>query len=170
MSWTDERIELLRKLWNEGLSASQVAAGLGAGISRNAVIGKIHRLGLAQREKTSTPPRPRAGKPGRCHSPTHAHMPGMVGNVALAFQPRTLAAPESRLREEIVAQMSEPATLMELRQAMCRWPMGDPTTPEFRFCGAKKPAGAGPYCCYHARIAYQPAQDRRRARDQLGAA
>ncbi len=166
MSWTDERVELLRKLWNEGLSASRVAAEIGGGISRNAVIGKIHRLGLSQRAKAPPAPRARLAKPARHSAPTRAHMPNMMGNVALAFQPRALAAPQSRLQEEVVALISEPVTLVELREAMCRWPMGDPTTSEFRFCGAKTPIGAGPYCCYHARIAYQPAQDRRRAREQ----
>jgi GcrA cell cycle regulator len=60
--------------------------------------------------------------------------------------------------------MSERVTLMELRESTCRWPMGDPTTPEFRFCGGPSPVGGGPYCAYHARVAYQPSQDRRRAR------
>ncbi len=63
MSWTEERVELLRKLWGDGLSAAQVAAELGPGITRNAVIGKIHRLGLAERAKTSSVPGP--GRPGR---------------------------------------------------------------------------------------------------------
>ena len=53
MNWTDERVELLKKLWNEGLSASQIAAQLG-GVSRNAVIGKVHRLKLSGRGKTTT--------------------------------------------------------------------------------------------------------------------
>jgi GcrA cell cycle regulator len=59
--------------------------------------------------------------------------------------------------------MSERVTITELREAMCRWPLGDPTTPEFRFCGAKSDIGT-PYCLYHGRIAYQPAADRRRDR------
>ncbi len=67
--------------------------------------------------------------------------------------------------------MSERVTIMELREAMCRWPIGDPTTAEFRFCGARSPGGGGsPYCNYHSQIAYQPVQDRRRARDQLRSA
>src|SRR4026209_1674872 len=64
MSWTDERVELLKKLWADGLSASQIAAELG-GITRNAVIGKVHRLGLSGRAKSpsSTPPPPRQPRP-----------------------------------------------------------------------------------------------------------
>jgi GcrA cell cycle regulator len=167
MSWNDERVELLRKLWNEGLSASQVAAELGGGISRNAVIGKIHRLGLAERAKAPSAPRPRATKPARSQTSTRAHAPGVMGNVALAFAPRAHVAPAPRPEEDVVIPISERVTLLELRESMCRWPMGDPTTPEFRFCGAKSPVGSGPYCSYHAQVAYQPAQDRRRAREQL---
>jgi GcrA cell cycle regulator len=60
--------------------------------------------------------------------------------------------------------MSEPVTISELRESMCRWPIGDPTQPEFRFCGAKKLPGQGPYCACHAGIAYQTQHDRRRER------
>jgi len=164
MSWTDERVELLRKLWSEGLSASQVAAELGAGITRNAVIGKIHRLGLAERAKTVVSSRPRVAKAPRQPSPPRVGG-GVSGNVALAFAPPTLAVARARpVEEEVVIPMSERVTLMELRESVCRWPLGDPTTPEFRFCGGPSPIGGGPYCAYHARIAYQPSQERRRAR------
>lgn len=167
MSWTDERVELLRKLWNEGLSASQVAAEIGAGITRNAVIGKIHRLGLAQRAKAPTAARPRLAKQQRPQAQVRAHAPSVVGNVALALAPRAVAAPDARPQEEVVIPISERVTLMELRETMCRWPIGDPTSAEFRFCGAKSPIGGGAYCGVHAQIAYQPTQDRRRARDQF---
>lgn len=167
MSWTDERVELLRKLWNEGLSASQVAAEIGAGITRNAVIGKIHRLGLSQRAKAPIAPRPRMAKPVRPQPAARPHAPSVVGNVALALAPRALALPDVRPQEEVVIPLSERVTIMDLREAMCRWPIGDPTTAEFRFCGAKSPGGGNPYCNYHAQVAYQPAQDRRRAREQM---
>lgn len=167
MSWTDERVELLRKLWNEGLSASQVAAEIGPGITRNAVIGKIHRLGLAQRAKAPVAARPRAViKPPRQQASVRDPSPNVVGNVALAFAPRASALPDPRPKEDVVIPMSARVTLMELRETMCRWPLGDPTTSEFRFCGAKSPGGANPYCGYHAQIAYQPVQDRRRMREQ----
>lgn len=169
MSWTDERVELLRKLWAEGLSASQVAAELGAGITRNAVIGKIHRLGLAERAKTASTPRPRAARAPRPAQP-RSNGGAVHGNLAVAFAPHAHVAPRVVVEEEeVVIPLSERVTLMELRESMCRWPMGDPTTPEFRFCGGKSPVGGGPYCAYHSRVAYQPAQDRRRARDQLRA-
>lgn len=168
MSWTDERVELLRKLWTDGLSASQVAAELGPGITRNAVIGKIHRLGLAERAKTASAPRPRVAKTPRQPQP-RMNSGGAHGNLALAFAPHALVAPRLAPEEEVVIPMSERVTLMELRESMCRWPMGDPTTSEFRFCGCKSTVGNGPYCAYHSRIAYQPTQDRRRARDHFKA-
>src|SRR5258706_16323610 len=82
-TWTDERVELLKKLWGDGLSASQIAGELG-GITRNAVIGKVHRLGLSGRAKSasSAAPRPRKAR-------THSQMlrvarPTIRGNTALA--------------------------------------------------------------------------------------
>jgi GcrA cell cycle regulator len=162
MSWTDERIELLRKLWLEGLSASQIARELANGISRNAVIGKVHRLGMSGRVKAAAPasvrPKVKTARPV-----IHQRMsaPMMHGNLALKSQ--SMEAPLPAPREDVVIPMSEMVTIMELKESMCRWPMGDPSSGEFRFCGAKKGANqSGPYCSYHARIAYQPVQDRRR--------
>jgi GcrA cell cycle regulator len=170
MSWTDERVEHLKKLWIDGLSASQIAAELGQGITRNAVIGKVHRLGLSGREKSSSSvqsTRPRAKQPARTAAPRN-HPPLMSrGNTALATAPRAYAPPAPRPVEEVVIPMSERVTLLELKEAMCRWPLGDPTSSDFRFCGLKTP-DAGTYCTYHARIAYQPPQDRRRERERRG--
>lgn len=175
MSWTTERIELLGKLWNEGLSASQVAAELGPGVTRNAVIGKLHRLGLAERAKAPSQPRARAARPPRPPSQTQPQgpgglgggLPGVMGNVALALAPQALADPSPKLlAEAVVVPISARVTLMDLRETMCRWPLGDPATSDFRFCGAKSPIGASVYCAFHASVAYQPAQDRRRIRDQ----
>ena len=74
MTWTDERVELLKKLWIDGLSASQIASELG-GVTRNAVIGKVHRLSLSGRAKTPSAPTARARKPAvatsRTASPAH---------------------------------------------------------------------------------------------------
>ncbi len=164
MSWTDERVDLLRKLWLEGLSASQIAAELSHGITRNAVIGKVHRLGLSGRVKAPTAAAPRQRtRPQPTRQQPRTVAPVTRGNVALAFRP--VEAPEPMPVEDVVIPMSEMVTIMELRESMCRWPVGDPTTPEFRFCGSRTPA-TGPYCGHHARIAYQPAQDRRRDRDR----
>jgi GcrA cell cycle regulator len=169
MSWTDERVELLRKLWLEGQSASQIANTLSNGITRNAVIGKVHRLGLSGRIKASAPsvPRPRT-KPIRPAAPRHSHAAPIVrGNTALAIKAHPVEMLEPEIITDVVIPISERVTITELREAMCRWPLGDPTSAEFRFCGAKKPPeGSGPYCTYHSRIAYQPVQDRRRERDR----
>lgn len=170
MSWTEERVELLRKLWLDGLSASQIAGELAHGITRNAVIGKVHRLGLSGRAKspatsvgaTAAAVRPKASPAPRAAAPRPI-APMVIGATALAMKPRptpmTHAAPQA-----VVVPISERVTIMELREAMCRWPLGDPTNSEFRFCGARTAEAGAPYCGTHAQLAYQPAQDRRRER------
>ena len=174
MSWNDERVELLKKMWLDGMSASQIAAELSNGITRNAVIGKVHRLGLSGRVKAPTQAQPRPRPQVRSPRSTTPRMGGggggggspMVrGNTALAFAPRMHEAPVQRPIEEVVIPMSERGTIMELKEAMCRWPLGDPATPEFRYCGGRSEIG-DPYCTYPARVAYQPAQDRRRERER----
>jgi GcrA cell cycle regulator len=167
-SWTEERVESLKRLWAEGLSASQIAAKIGGGVTRNAVIGKVHRLGLSGRVKPNAatqPQRPRKTARPPSHPLTHgapAH-----GNAAIAAQAAEPAAlrpePRHELAEEVAVPMSERVTIMELRDSMCRWPLGDPTNAEFRFCGARAITSL-PYCAHHARIAYQPAADRKRDR------
>jgi GcrA cell cycle regulator len=169
MSWTDERVELLRKLWMDGLSASQIAAELANGITRNAVIGKVHRLGLSGRVKCAAPssaprPRPSAPRPQRPAAPRQSG-PVIRGATALALQPEAFHAPAQRPVDEVVIPISERVTIMELREGMCRWPLGDPATPDFRYCGGRSDIGA-PYCVAHSRMAYQPAQDRRRERER----
>jgi GcrA cell cycle regulator len=153
MSWTDERVELLKKLWADGLSASQIAAELG-GITRNAVIGKVHRLGLSGRAKSpsSSAPRPRKARSGG-HM---LRMPRSRGNTALAYEYEP--EPEPELIEIPLAQRK---TLLELNEKTCHWPVGDPGSAEFFFCGGDT-VNELPYCSYHARVAYQPANERRR--------
>jgi GcrA cell cycle regulator len=90
------------------------------------------------------------------------------GNLALSPKAMPIAAPivaiDPEPIQDVVVPMSERVTIMELRESMCRWPYGDPTAVEFRFCGAESPIGT-PYCSYHSRIAYQPSNDRRRKRE-----
>ncbi len=182
MSWTDERIDLLQKLWLQGMSASRIAAELANGLTRNAVIGKVYRLGLSGRTKLSAPttasPRPQQKPASRAQNPRSASAigstpigaaltgssPMIQGNMALALKLTALEAPAPAPSRDVVVQISEPVTILELRKSMCRWPMGDPTAIEFRYCGARKTPGEGPYCAHHARIAYVPQQDRRRER------
>jgi GcrA cell cycle regulator len=158
MMWTDERVELLKKLWTEGLSASQIAAELG-GITRNAVIGKVHRLGLSGRAKSpsSTSPRPR--KPRAQGHMMRLARPAMRGNTALAPMYESDLEPEPELIENIIP-LGQRCSLLELNDNKCRWPIGDPGTAEFFFCGGV-PAEGLPYCSYHSRVAYQPATARR---------
>jgi GcrA cell cycle regulator len=167
MSWTEERIELLQKLWLEGMSASRIASELANGLTRNAVIGKVYRLGLSGRTKATATvepsPRPRHKSAQRPSSPPPA-VAIVQGNTALALTPVEIEAPAPVPIKDVVISMTEPVTIVDLREAMCRWPIGDPTLPEFRFCGAARIPGAGPYCAHHAGIAYQPHQDRRRER------
>ena len=80
----------------------------------------------------------------------------------IALQPVT-QEPAVFVEEDMAVPVSERVTIMDLRESMCRWPMGDPTKPEFRFCGARSITGL-PYCTHHARIAYQPVADRKRER------
>jgi GcrA cell cycle regulator len=159
MTWTDERVELLKKLWADGLSASQIAGELG-GITRNAVIGKVHRLGLSGRAKSPSSSAPRARKP-RSHM-LRVSRTAIRGNnaLALAYDMEPELEPEPI---ETVIPLEQRRTLLELNEATCRWPVGDPSTPDFYFCGGPPVAGL-PYCPHHSRVAYQPASERRKDR------
>lgn len=169
MSWTDERVEMLKQLWAEGLSASQIAAQIG-GISRNAVIGKVHRLKLSSRgratpqparpKKTSRPPvsnvRPAARPSGGRTTP-------VVGATALQqqFVVEPAVVTELRPSTDIVVPIARKLALTELTEKTCKWPIGDPLSESFHFCGNQS-SETGPYCAYHARLAFQPASERRR--------
>jgi len=154
MGWTDERVAQLTKLWADGLSASQIAAQLG-GITRNAVIGKVNRIGLSGRAKSpsSSSPRPRKA---RSSGMLRVSRPSMRGNTALAYDYDL--EPEPELIEIPVEQRK---TLLQLTEKTCRWPVGDPGSADFFFCGGEA-ANELPYCSYHSRVAFQPLTDRRR--------
>jgi len=173
--WTDERVETLRKLWAEGLSASQIAAQLG-GVSRNAVIGKVHRLKLSSRGRaTAAPARQKKtvqapaastvkATPRPAAAPTRT-ITTTVGATALQaqFDAEPVARQYLRPVEDVVVPISRRLQLVELTERTCKWPNGDPLTEEFHFCG-NEAGETGPYCKYHSKIAFQPAADRRRAR------
>ena len=192
MSWTDERVERLSTLWLEGRSASQIAAELGEGVSRNAVIGKVHRLGLSGRAvppADAAPPRIRdiaaaeivvdvpAGAravvaepaPVEAMLPAEPQAPAMaahtIDDVASildgAIEPITVDLPALRAVKDVVIPVSDRVTILELSGSMCRWPIGDPTSAEFRFCGCRA-VSTLPYCQDHVRVAFQPVADRRR--------
>ena len=167
MNWTDERVELLRKLWSEGLSASQIAAQLG-GVSRNAVIGKVHRLKLSGRGRT-TASAPRAKKastgPAKATVRPTRTITASIGATALQvqFDAEPVARQVLRPVQDVVVPISRRLELTQLTERTCKWPIGDPLKEEFHFCGNDSPE-ASPYCTFHARLAYQPSGERRRAR------
>ncbi|MBE7199038.1 MAG: GcrA cell cycle regulator [Parafilimonas terrae] len=170
LSWTDERVALLRRLWEDGQSASKIAAQLG-GVTRNAVIGKVHRLGLAGRIKAGEDATVVAAKPVEVEKPvpvaaTPEPAPVAQHRPAPEFPPAP-APVRSSATDPVAIPVSQRVTIMDLRESMCRWPLGDPTTPDFRFCGARSITGL-PYCTHHAEIAYQPATERKRDRRAAG--
>ncbi len=205
MSWTEERVEILKKLWAEGKSASQIAKELG-GVTRNAVIGKIHRLGLSNRDGgkgggkarvakvetapkaaapaeeapvEATPPRPEAAAeaeateaPATEAAPTAGEEADMsnvtqlpqrrpVPGQPLPPQPSTAEIdPETLATVREVEKKALKLSLMELTERTCKWPIGDPATDEFWFCGLPVQPGK-PYCEAHVALAYQPVAAKR---------
>jgi len=220
MSWTDERVETLRRMWADGQSASQIAKELG-GVTRNAVIGKVHRLGLSNRGPGANgAPRPpgleeggeedlgevaaeasAAGAAGDeaadvavaaeeagdgaadpaaeeagAAPPEEAAATADEGLAALAQPPRRPAviagqplppqpsageiSPETLASAREVEKRARRLTLMELTERTCKWPVGDPATADFWFCGLPVLAGK-PYCETHVQVAFQPMSARR---------
>ena len=182
MAWTDERVEVLKKLWIEGKSASFIAKKLG-GVTRNAVIGKVHRLGLSNRTsgtlgksknkeklplkdkqeikktkdevnkkidlaKTLTKPIPR---------------PKLIITAGQPLPPQPSAneiSPEALANVKEVEKTAKKLTVMELTERTCKWPVGDPATEDFWFCGLPTQPGK-PYCEAHVGVAFQPMSTRR---------
>lgn len=187
MSWTDERVELLKKMWGEGQSASQIAKELG-GVTRNAVIGKVHRLGLSNRNTASASasdakpakekpaPKPKAApkpKPAAAAKPepkTEAAAPAeatpLRRQIIPAGQPLPPQPSANEISAEALAKVNEvekkakKLTLMELTERTCKWPVGDPATEDFWFCGLPVQTGK-PYCEAHVGVAFQPMSSRR---------
>jgi GcrA cell cycle regulator len=188
MGWTEERVELLKKLWMEGFSASQIASELGDGVTRNAVIGKVHRLKLSGRAKpASAAPRaaratPRSGGQRRVAAPSGGNTPrptiggmmkqrassgdggggAIMGNTALKISEEVVreayVAPQV---QELFIPVDQRLTLLDLSEHTCKWPIGDPLTPEFYFCGQHSDDGK-PYCEFHSRRAYHQVEKRKR--------
>ena len=195
MSWTDERVETLKKMWGEGQSASQIAKELG-GVTRNAVIGKVHRLGLSNRAGSSTaatakaapkekPAAAAAEKPAAKAAPkakATTTLPAVTEELELdengipisaarraiipAGQPLPPQPSANEISPEALAKVSEVEktakriSLMELTEKTCKWPVGDPATDDFWFCGLAVQQGK-PYCEAHVGVAFQPMSSRR---------
>ena len=159
MDWSSERIEQLRALWRDGLSASQIAAVLG-GITRNAVIGKAHRLGLTGRpspikNRIAGQARPRPVRRPRAERVPAQRPPAVAATPVRRVEP---ALPPLELED------MPGATILTLTDRICKWPIGDPRDPDFHFCGRVSAEGL-PYCTDHARRAYQPPAKRSGERD-----
>jgi GcrA cell cycle regulator len=197
MTWTDERVETLKRMWIEGQSASQIAKELG-GVTRNAVIGKVHRLGLSNRgpgtgaeaEGTEAPvaaaaapepeltpqpapaPEPVAEDPPAPREPAPVaaapapSVPVMRKPIVPAGQPLPPQPALNEISPEALASVREvekrarKLTLMELTERTCKWPIGDPATDDFWFCGLPAQPGK-PYCEAHVGVAFQPMSARR---------
>ncbi|PJE28931.1 GcrA cell cycle regulator [Pseudooceanicola antarcticus] len=187
MSWTDERVELLKKMWSEGQSASQIAKELG-GVTRNAVIGKVHRLGLSNRSgggaqqpaaaQTKAEPKAKAAPKREAAAPAPEPKPEPAAQAAApapsparkaiipAGQPLPPQPSANEISPEALAKVSEiekkskKLTLMELTERTCKWPVGDPATDDFWFCGLPAQNGK-PYCEAHVGVAFQPMSSRR---------
>ncbi len=189
MSWTDERIETLKTMWEAGQTASQIAEALGE-VSRNAVIGKAHRLGLQSRPspvKAAEPappvpsppepepePEPEAARPAAAPAASHEAEPppvlrsvgpgGFLRQAPGEQQPPSTPAPPRRLvPAKPSKEMAGKTGLLDLNDRICKWPIGHPGEPDFHFCGEKVNPGF-PYCVDHCGHAYQaqlPRRDRR---------
>ncbi|WP_347268724.1 GcrA family cell cycle regulator [Paracoccus sp. (in: a-proteobacteria)] len=197
MSWTDERVETLKRMWAEGQSASQIAKELG-GVTRNAVIGKVHRLGLSNRsEDSAETPAPEAARPAAAPppepkpapepepvpepvaaapAPEPAPEPAPAAPVVTpGFSRRPIVpagqplppqpslneiSPEALASVREVEKRARKLSLMELTERTCKWPIGDPATEKFWFCGLPSVPGK-PYCEAHVGVAFQPMSARR---------
>ena len=188
MSWTDERVEILKKLWGEGQSASQIAKELG-GVTRNAVIGKVHRLGLSNRATSSSSSKSEsktkasvksisdtkrgsskanASKVTTANSPAEprSNVTSLRRQIIPAGQPLPPQPSANEISPEALARVSEiekkakKISLLELTERTCKWPVGDPATEDFWFCGLPSQAGK-PYCEAHVGVAFQPMSQRR---------
>ena len=193
MAWSDERVAVLKKMWLEGNSASEIAKELG-NITRNAVIGKVHRLGLSNRDtnvskagvtaeksikgvKRGRPPKinkepTKRGRPQKITQPKDLNDTTLERGKPINKSGTTERSNDSRL--EVVSDLSEETlndllkvemkskkiSLMDLTERTCKWPIGDPATEEFWFCGHEAEPGK-PYCKTHISIAFQPITQRR---------
>jgi GcrA cell cycle regulator len=171
MAWTDERIAKLKQGWEGGMTATQIAEMLGEGVTRNAVIGKAHRLGLESR-----PSPVKAAAEDAAPRPTPAPPPPKVAaEPAAPPQPRAempAPAPQPAPQPAVAKPAAKPAktgkqartTLLDLSDKVCKWPIGHPGEPDFHFCGKAVQPGF-PYCGEHCLVAYQaqmPRKDRPR--------
>ncbi|MDR3425368.1 MAG: GcrA family cell cycle regulator [Alphaproteobacteria bacterium] len=168
MTWTEQKIQTLKEMWGNH-SASEIAEHIG-GLTRNAVIGKAHRLKLSVQKAVGDTPGTglqRANGIGAIKTQRKRvmmrQMP-VVPTTASASPMRVIPTAKDIFRslEGIGGGLrSEGIAVTKAGERHCRWPVGDPRSPDFRFCGC--PAHDGlPYCVDHARVAYQNVSKRTR--------
>lgn len=160
--WDDARETYVRKRWIEGASASEIAREMACGLTSNAIIGKVHRLGISRDENSVKMTRSAAGRMGATAQRAAVKRAEAHATASERSIVQTRLSARSAVMDAPTAKAS-PVTLMDLRDSMCRWPLGDPAEPSFRFCGATIPVECGPYCQTHRKIAYRPAPPRQNA-------
>ena len=199
MAWSDERVAILKKMWLEGSSASEIAKELG-NITRNAVIGKVHRLGMSNRDtnnlksgsstsnakksvRRGRPPKvnkeeKKRGRPHKLKDPGDFPGTSDVKEKSTTSYGKEIRLDDSKIKvasdlsEETlqnilkVEMKSKKISLMELTERTCKWPIGDPATDTFWFCGHESEPGK-PYCKTHISIAFQPITQRRSRKETL---
>ena len=202
MAWTEERVKKLTLLWKSGNSASKIAVELGEGVSRNAVIGKIHSLGLSERGSGLSPKRtkkssedqsdniltadksqidlkldPNLEKSAKRKGKKRGRKPSikkLINNEntsdGISKINDNLLSESGELESEVdqatlanmrkIEKNAKKLSLLELTEKTCKWPIGDPATSEFWFCGHPSEQGK-PSCETHVSIAFQPVTTRR---------
>ena len=140
MSWTSEKVEKLKELWSKGHTASQIAEALGD-TTRNAVIGKAHRLNLEARA------------PSKQTSSTKSRENKQI--VKRGNSPMSRKAKFQSILLDKNFEAENPKSLEELTEDTCKWPIGHPNEEKFYFCG-RKPESDFPYCKLHVLYAFQP--------------
>ncbi len=168
MEWTERRVEKLKELWAEGLAASNIAGILG-GVSRNAVIGKVHRLGLSGRTKKNNQNNQRTENISKAKKRWDYHI---FGRASIRRKPKETifsGVYMSEKQEEKAIPPEQRVKFIDLEAGQCKWPIGDPKHEDFGFCGKKRECGS-PYCTEHDERAYQPMGRRKVKRQLQGAA
>jgi GcrA cell cycle regulator len=169
MSWTEQKIQMLRDMWGNGFSASEIAGKLG-GLTRNAVIGKAHRLKLSGKPST---PRAESSKPTVLRMKPSDQARSLDAKKMLLRAAPSLPAPSAeprfmtlkRVVDAVPAPSAAAVAPVRSSERQCRWPYGDPRSSDFKFCGCRA-VETLPYCHEHAKVAYQNYGRRRREEDQ----
>src|SRR5580704_7023704 len=166
MSWTEQKIQMLKEMWGHGYSASEIAKRLG-GLTRNAVIGKAHRLKLSSRPSPiKRDEEGRAGMPPDVITPIvrTSKKRAMMRQLPPVALPSTIKPVKENLSALDSLKRTEGIAVTKAGERHCRWPIGDPRSPDFRFCGCSAYEGL-PYCIDHARMAYQNVGKKQRSGD-----